>query len=605
MRPQSHVTGDVGQKAVSFMLADWGWTADLIASDYGEDLDCHVFVDEQRTPLHFRCQVKSTLDASAVRRLKSGDFSVQIAAETCRDWLLAYYPVFIVVYDRKKNAAYWANAKAQISEKLASLSKKSLNLRVTTKRILTLDEKEILSELTSFYTGLLKTDDGTVERTVFPVLMPRYRALPLHQALGLFSKGEMRQATRVSRHRNSLPAWTTVLQTLDSQYLHGKSFQVPSADLTRFNTRLTAALAKLEFPVRDDEWLAFVCEPISFGVGGQSASGSFSRELTGWGSFACVDGQIVPDHEYAFSCPPSFIAQIGRRSRSIEGYYCVSPEHDVAMRVVAGTATTPADQLQGLILRQHTLAQFMAWECPEESVDELRELLVQADLSFATLASGLYAGEGQGLIYGAISTPLFNPDHGLIPQARNWEELEFGTVRSRLDRAGLIGKIPGKEGPASLDSTLKRMVSHMVTDTPTSWLVDFTKAERGMPVDLSDRRVSILRIRAKDTTDMESAVESLSQAIAGAGIGMSHPSSIWVSHFVLGDYDDFVGIMISWRPALTESSCDAVQVMIAAVLPLLHVVFPSCTGTGAIDNTLDALRYAGEIYFQGDKMYQD
>ena len=41
-RPKSHVTGDIGHTYSALLIKQWGWTADRIESDYGEDLDCSI-----------------------------------------------------------------------------------------------------------------------------------------------------------------------------------------------------------------------------------------------------------------------------------------------------------------------------------------------------------------------------------------------------------------------------------------------------------------------------------------------------------------------------------------------------------------------------------
>src|SRR5262245_16990974 len=95
-RPESHVVGDVGQTAVSLIFKRWGWTADIIHSDYGEDVECNIFAEGQRTNLYFRCQVKSTSSTEDVTELEGGRFSVAVKTTTCRQWVEEYFPVFLV-----------------------------------------------------------------------------------------------------------------------------------------------------------------------------------------------------------------------------------------------------------------------------------------------------------------------------------------------------------------------------------------------------------------------------------------------------------------------------------------------------------------------------
>ena len=59
-RIREHIIGDIGETSSSLIFKQWGWTSDKITSDYGEDLDCQVFINNLKTHYHFRCQVKST-----------------------------------------------------------------------------------------------------------------------------------------------------------------------------------------------------------------------------------------------------------------------------------------------------------------------------------------------------------------------------------------------------------------------------------------------------------------------------------------------------------------------------------------------------------------
>jgi hypothetical protein len=56
--------GDIGERTVQLILTKYKWTADIIKSDFGEDIDCNVFINNTRTNYHLRCQVKSTTKCS-------------------------------------------------------------------------------------------------------------------------------------------------------------------------------------------------------------------------------------------------------------------------------------------------------------------------------------------------------------------------------------------------------------------------------------------------------------------------------------------------------------------------------------------------------------
>lgn len=609
MRPKSHVTGDVGQKAVALIFAEWGWTADVIHSDYGEDLDCHVFVENQRTPLSFRCQIKSSDDAGkSLRQLKSGDFSIRIASETCRNWLLAYYPVLLVVYDCKSKSAYWADASEQVRIKIASLSKQEVTFQVSRENILATEQTQIMSVLTTFYARLYKIHSEFVERMVFPVLMPGYRVIPSPDTSNLFQLGHPRinQQALVSVHRDNLPAWTTSLRTLDGQYFSGMSFHAQNSDLAKFSEMLTEKLITVDTSLEVENWLAFVCSPIRFSIQRtEDVAESFGKDLTGWWSYAKIGNQIVSDHEYAFEPPDGFLRQIGRRARSWPGYYFVSEEFDVAIQLFAGVATTPADRLFQTTQHEHLLGQFLPWECPKSELNVLRRRLWdEAELEFSPLEDSESENGESGCIQGAITTPMFAPNIGLIPQARNWTELEQGTVRSRLERATLIEKLPGQEGSLELKNILLSRVGHLIHDVPNVWIVDGTRAELGLPIDLSIRRVIVQRFRSSSGFDSISATQVLQTHLSDLKNCVHDLDSIEVTADIFESIENIAELSVSWSPHLKESSASALQNALPRIIEVFDKVLPrKRTKASSLATSLDVLRIAGELYFQGDRMY--
>jgi len=102
--------GDIGEKTVQLILTKYKWTADLIKSDFGEDIDCNIFIDNIRTNYHLRCQVKSTKkDSKYINELINGDFSVSINSGLLRAWISSYFPVFLVIYEEDSDLCYWTS----------------------------------------------------------------------------------------------------------------------------------------------------------------------------------------------------------------------------------------------------------------------------------------------------------------------------------------------------------------------------------------------------------------------------------------------------------------------------------------------------------------
>ncbi|MGN6580282.1 MAG: DUF4365 domain-containing protein [Bordetella sp.] len=601
MRPQSHVIGDIGQATVALAFKKWGWTANICQSDYGEDLECHVFADHQRTPIYFRCQVKSSADAAKhVRRKSSGDFSVSIADSLCREWLLAYFPVLLVVYDDTDGIAYWVNATDAVRARLSGLARKSLTLSVPVKNCLVDGRDAIAAQLSGFYTKLFRIQSEKLERTVLPLLMPRYRNLSYRDSVGytpVVIGSSMTVEPRVF-HRDDMPSWTASLRSLDSRVLHGLEFRAPHTELGTFTERMVMAVENSfeDAQLEDSEWLSFVCGPLHYSVEAESRNSSIlQRNLTGWQSYAYVGGRLVHDHDYAFRAPDAYMRQIGRRARSWDGYFYVSLESDIAVQLIAGTCSSPADAANPQTLREHARAQFMPWRCMTSDIDVLQSLLSALDLAFRPLEK---SDESEnGWVSGAICTTLFEPSIGLFSQARNWRELEHGSVQTRLAESDLIERLPGKHGDPVIGKRLEGELMDAFQEAPSQWLISGPDARTGLPLDLSDRRVIVQRLHVNGNAQIDHAerLERLSQELNAISEGSIKTSLSWQQ----GTFERIAIVTAAWTPRLYDSSAESLERASFAIIKAFDEVLPRSSSTSSIE----VLRFQGEIYFQGDRMF--
>jgi len=367
---------------------------------------------------------------------------------------------------------------------------------------------------------------------------------------------------------------------------------------------LATELSGVALPVADGDWLAFVCSPIRFSVQTKDASDSLGRDLTGWWSYAKIGARLVSDHQYAFEPPTGFVRQIGKRARSWSGYYFVAPDQDVAVQLLASVATTPADRLFQATLRKHMLGQFLPWECPQGEVEILQQRLWEIQLVFAPVEETEPSEDQSHMVLGAISTPMFAPAVGLIPQARNWAELEEGTVRGRIDRIAHLGQLPGREGSAELKGRLLDLVSHLAPEAPEGWIVDGTRPESGLPIDLSLRRVVVQRFRADSAFDPEPAEHLLRECRTALADHVKDVDSIEANAYVIESFENIAAVSFSWSPSLNESSAQAIEKALPTIVQLFDKALPRPTPTpGSLATSLGVLRFAAELYFEGDRMY--
>ncbi len=252
-RPIDQTLGDVGETAAILTFKKWGWTADKVASDYGEDVDCNIFIDNRRTALHFRCQVKSAGEKSNyVRRLKTGNFSTSISTRTLRTWLFSYFPVLLIVYDDDNQELYWADATAQVRSRPQVLAQKTATVNVSRANMLRSGAKAIQQLVQRFYERMLRLASANMSCEVYSILMPGYRALSLQDWVELSPIDTFdRIISKTVTAKDLLPAWTTILKFMQSlSGLFGWRLSINEESLDGFINTLRKALKANRFNLK-------------------------------------------------------------------------------------------------------------------------------------------------------------------------------------------------------------------------------------------------------------------------------------------------------------------------------------------------------------------
>ena len=489
-RPEAHRVGDVGETSVALQFKRWGWTADLIESDYGEDLDCTVFVNGKKTAFHFRCQVKSTSsNKSQVRRLKSGGFSVSVGSSVCLSWAESFYPVILAVYDDLTGKIYWEDATQLARNKARNLKSQTVSFRVRSRELI-LSQEQLASDISRFYSNILNLSSSEYTCCVVPVLMPKMRSyshfdfyIPNTEILG----DSLQLDLSFVSYEHS-PSWITAVKAMDGKGLLGWDIKATANNLDQFFEKLQKIFLRTELSAKENEWLAFIVSPVKF----QEKSGTnhfWAKDLTGWSSYSVIDGTCVSDFNYSFLTPDGFLQQIARHARSWEGVYSVDTKLDIAVQVYSEQATTPAYREFLDRQRQQTLGKFLPWICRNEDLTELTDIIKNADLAFKVCETDDVSNDSNW-IKGIICLPLFYPGEGVIPQSKTWDELERGDVIHRLLEHDLFDTLPGERGGEDIANFVMQVLyGDREFDVPDKFLIDESKYIEGMPLEHSGRWV--------------------------------------------------------------------------------------------------------------------
>lgn len=602
IRPQSHQTGDIGNTAVALLLKRWGWTADSVASDYGEDLDCTVFVESRRTALHFRCQVKSVgVDAKGdVRRLKAGGFGVRIASTTATSWALSYFPVFLAVYDDVTRGVSWVNASSQARDLLRERSGRTLTFHVP-QNDLAIEQSALLSALHEHYARLLHIDSAGLVCDVYPLIMPRHRAFSLMDCLHMWEERQGGlEVRRTLLDLDAAPAWATVISTLDGPYLHGWSLSTEGRSIDSFIAKIQHFLSSVGSQTSGD-WLAFVRSPVRFSAPDSTEYNVpfWSADLTDWGGYSKIGKRLVDDAVHAFKLPEGFLRCIARRARSWDGEWSVAPHIDVAVQLYASAPTTPSYRTINSNLRQHAQGQFLAWECPRKAHPKLMELLKPQGLVFREMES---VGRTRDMMVGAIADAFFNPQVGLFPQARNWSEFEEGSVRVRLDRSGLFDQLPGRMGEATVCEAIMDMFGPSFGSAPPELLITERTFTPGLPLNHAKRLISIQRFRVQPSSNIASLQDAVCEIQQDLPPQLAKLSEAELTcNTFPGILGSVIELSFTWVPFLEQEACEALETNMPFVVHLFNELLPRLQVSDVYNHeTLGVLRTDGELYFEGD-----
>jgi hypothetical protein len=582
--------GDVGETTVQLILQKYNWTADIIKSDFGEDIDCNVFIDNTRTNYHLRCQVKSTTkDSEYVKKLKNGDYSVSISSGLLKAWLSSYFPVFLIVYVEDSDSCYWTIPTKQILDNPAKLEKDNPSIRVSKKNVFNKTSKEqILKEVKDFYYKILRLDESTIECRVTPILMPNYRVIPFHNYSDFIHKKELLKADIAAEFVELLPSWMTVLKRLEpSNALTSIKLSSTNPDLDEFLDKLKQKLKTFNYQVKDGEWISFIVSPIKI----VSNSTSWISELTYWTSYTKFGNDIiVSDYDYNFEVPEGFLGQVSRRARSWDYFHFVHPKKDIAIQFFGGYEVTPSIQNIDKIHDKSIKGQLILWECEKHEIEEISNLLPNFELVVQLI------DDSKDICLIAITTPMFDPFMGLYSVAMDWDSFENGNVRNKLEKYNLLMVLPGNEYKGKIPDFLDEALNRHSNNKYTKALVTEMEYISGFPMMHDERRIQVSRFQMvkpeliNDIEDRLKVIKPIDKNDFQIDFGLQDDSMWQIPIYEL---------TVSWTPDIQMSSKNEYLNFEKELLNIFNEVLPTNNDSSLqLKNTFEILHIAGEIGFE-------
>ncbi len=609
LRPRSHIVGDVGQTTVSLQFKKWGWTSDIVESDYGEDLYCEVFVDNRRTALNFRCQVKSYYsNKGQVRKLRSGCFSISIARSVCSIWAKSYFPIVLAVYDEQEDVVYWSDISHQVREKVTSSVNESISLIIKNNDLRS--TKSLLeSQVCDFYSKLLSISEPMFSCTLYPVLMPQHRTLNFQEIHSII-KHEEKSGMIFETIRQSyelLPSWITSVECTFDNFLYGVEVISSHNSIDEFIDKLKRELLTISLDIEEGSWLTFIVSPIVLKEKNDSEtvnSNVWGKQLTEWSSYNIISKNCFLDADYAFRVPNDFKRQIGRRSRSWDGQYFVSTTLDIAVQVLSEQNTTPALRESNARFKQQVIGKFVPWVCQRDKIVDLQEQLNEYNLVFVEVSDKTISTESN-CINGIISVPHFNPELGLLSITDDWKKFKDGEVRYQLSQFDLLSKLYGYEGSEQITEFVLSFFDSISNDFPEQTLVYENEHVVGMPLHQDKREIIFQKLIQVNEIPSEQVLSQLEIDLKNSidiQIGSKLSNSKLKVDLIDYGFSFVVFIALSYIPNINESTFVVLEKYKDEISKLLNSSTLKISDVPSNSMTEYILKIFGEIYFEEDAL---
>lgn len=589
IQTDSQSLGDIGETTVQLILRKYKWTADIIKSDFGEDIDCNVFIDNSRTNYHLRCQVKSTKkDSEYVKELKDGNYSVSIDSNILRAWLTSFFPVFLIVYEEESDQCYWCNPVNQILHKPSKLEKEKPSIHISKENKFDLSSKQlILDEIKNFYRKIQRLDESYIECEILPVLMPNYKIIPFHNFSNFLYK-ETELKPKISGNLiELLPSWISVLRKIEpTNILTFIKLQSSNTDINDFLNKLKSKLSKFEYEIRDNEWISFIISPIKI----QSTNSSWSNEITYWTSYSKIDSNIVNDFEFNFVMPDKFISQNSKRARSWDFFHFICPKKDISMQFFGTHEITQTIKMMDKIHDNNIKGQIVFWECFNEDIKLIYDLIIDLELNIQIIEEK----ENKSII--AITTVMFDPFIGMYSMPMDWDSFESGNVKNKLIKNDLIELLPGEEYKKEIPEYISNALNVYSKRDYKNVMITEIEYISGFPLILSERMIQVSRFQMIHPSKIEDIEKRLKDII---------PLSIKDFNIEFGIKDDSMWkipiyeLIISWTPEIFESSKDSYIRYEKDILDIFNSILPTNRKDKMdLKDTYEILHIAGEIGFE-------
>jgi len=595
---ESQNIGDIGEAQAALQFKKWGWTADKIQSDFGDDLACTIFTERIKTEFYFTCQIKSTSNVNEkeyIRKLKSGDFRVNISTSTLNAWRAGYFPVLLLIYDNNEDCLYWANPIEKIELNLEKLRQKTISISISKKNILKNDKSNIQKIIEAYYRKLLRFQNSELCCELYPVKMPGNKVLSLFEQRELFK--DIANFELFTQDANDLPSWFSSNNLLEtSSCVRGQLYRSDTKDFQLFITELKEQLSQLNFSKNQETWLSFICSPVKHILSNNQKADGWRNELSGWFNLSKINNKLCDDFNYAFELNTDFVSNKGRRASSWDNFYYLNTKLDIAIELTASRIFTTYEKKIDETMRNLVLSQVLPWEIPILQEKEFVNLIKDTEFIFKVLESK------NGNYIGILCNQLFAPECNLFGFPSSWDEIEDDYILKILKNKNILEKLPGKKLEINKCKIIKEFLDKVINERQIpekEQCINITQLHYidGFPLNLNFRCITVHRFQMINNFNKDlinKAINSLKSRIANYIDEDSFAYNVEEIQTYKTTEDPIYDIAISWVPPLFHSSAESFGYLKDELLVFYNEVMPKSEQEY---NTEHVLKYVGEIYF--------
>jgi hypothetical protein len=167
---------------------------------------------------------------------------------------------------------------------------------------------------------------------------------------------------------------------------------------------------------------------------------------------------------------------------------------------------------------------------------------------------------GEETTVGAICNYCFDPTAGWVPEPRNWQELENGSISQRLTEAAITDRLPGKHEDLAVTNFVFKFFCNSL-NVAKNLIISEREYISGLPINHLERSISVQRLRVVKSFNEDEILQRLQPLKVYLESNLDQPHNINIDSYAFKNLDDTLicTLSIAWTPNLHEFSLESFE----------------------------------------------